>query len=815
MIKLKNVSKFYRDSNNNIATGLKKINLEFNKGEFVAITGESGSGKSTLLNVISGIYSYEEGEMYFKGQDTSFYGKEEWENYRRNYIGFVYQNYNLIDSYTVLQNVECALLISGRDDEEVKEKALKYIEKVGLMEYKNKRASNLSSGQKQRLAIARALAKETDIIVADEPTGNLDVENGRQIVEIFKELSKDHLVIMVTHNYEQVKDLATRKIRLYNSEVAEDIILDKSIKSQEESDVKEYADSVKDESHSEKALTDMQEPKKKYMKQVMRFVKINKFAQPKRNLLILIAYAAIMAGIFVFLGSFIENSDDASAKIYSSTVMANGDKTRIEIVKGNGKSLTNEDIGTIKNIPHIRYIDLYDAVNDINYYYKENEDYIYEHHKQNSIYDLPDETTVEFLKNDKFMRSVTCLEEENITAGEIADGRYEVVVSQQDKELLGKTVTFYFMDNLKWAGESYIGVDMKVVGVSDLEENQCYFSEAFCSNLSVDFKSINSAMYTMGYTLGCGALPLPVYNELGNGTHNQMLSYINDCLNSENFEFDSSANRGAVFRHYQAIFIINEDLNGNQIILSPNFYARTFLVDTFDKMDERILQYYIYNRAAFIYSRKDEEGKKVKFGEEVEIIQTINKSSSQIIEVSREFFDKIVQENRTTQACIYIEDYAYTDVVTSDLTSAGFDNMSVFRVGAKEYDKDVVMEKLRIVCISIAAIVALFFIGVIMIHIMMKLKKKDYDIYTVLGMQEKLRLDIIRTDLMSSALAANTVVLIVAMCMYIGKHEIVTRIMKYYRWYHICILYIMVIVMVYLTAGIYNRYLRKKQRMVE
>ena len=112
MIRLKNVSKFYKDSENNITTGLKKVSMEFEKGEFVVIAGECGSGKSTLLNIISGMLPYEEGELYFCGKETSYYGKEEWEAYRRNYISVVYQDYNLIDSYTVLQNVETALLIA-------------------------------------------------------------------------------------------------------------------------------------------------------------------------------------------------------------------------------------------------------------------------------------------------------------------------------------------------------------------------------------------------------------------------------------------------------------------------------------------------------------------------------------------------------------------------------------------------------------------------------------------------------------------------------------------------------------------------------
>ena len=169
MIKLKNVSKFYY-SKGIIGTGFTKVNLEFKIGEFVAITGESGSGKSTLLNVISGLDSYEEGEMYIEGKETSHYTEKEFEEYRRKYIANIFQNFNLVNSYTVYQNVELILILNGYKKSEVKDKILKIIDGVGLTEFKNTKVSKLSGGQKQRVAIARAMVKDTPIIVADEPT---------------------------------------------------------------------------------------------------------------------------------------------------------------------------------------------------------------------------------------------------------------------------------------------------------------------------------------------------------------------------------------------------------------------------------------------------------------------------------------------------------------------------------------------------------------------------------------------------------------------------------------------------------------------
>ena len=231
MIKLKNVSKFYY-SKGVIASGFTKINLEFKMGEFVAITGESGSGKSTLLNVISGLDTYEEGEMYINGEETSHYTEKDFEDYRRKYIGNIFQNFNLVNSYTVFQNIELVLLLNGAKKKDVKERVIELIRKVDLYKFRNTKVSKLSGGQKQRVAIARALAKDTPIIIADEPTGNLDSRSAASIIKLLSEIAKDKLVIIVTHNYEQVEGYVTRKIKMHDGKVLED----KHIKKIEEID---------------------------------------------------------------------------------------------------------------------------------------------------------------------------------------------------------------------------------------------------------------------------------------------------------------------------------------------------------------------------------------------------------------------------------------------------------------------------------------------------------------------------------------------------------------------------------------------------
>lgn len=221
MLQLERVSKFY-SANGVVSAGFSKVSLNFDLGEFVAITGESGSGKSTLLNVISGLDSYEEGEMYIFDKPTSGFSGDEMEEYRKKYIANIFQTFNLVNSYTVYQNVELVLLLNGITKKDAKPKVEEIIEKVGLKEYSKTKASKLSGGQKQRVAIARALALDTPIIVADEPTGNLDSESAKSIIRLLHELSKDKLIIIVTHNYDQVEDYVTRKITMYDGKVVED-----------------------------------------------------------------------------------------------------------------------------------------------------------------------------------------------------------------------------------------------------------------------------------------------------------------------------------------------------------------------------------------------------------------------------------------------------------------------------------------------------------------------------------------------------------------------------------------------------------------
>ena len=223
MLELKNLSKYYNTANI-VTIGLKKINLKLDKNEIVAITGESGSGKSTLLNVICGVDTYEDGEMYFNGNETSYFNQDDLDQYRQNNVAFISQNYNIIDSYTALENVMVPLLVKGCTKKDAQKRAFELLKEVGLEKRIKTKGVKLSGGEKQRCVIARALATDCKILACDEPTGNLDKKTGDQIIDLIHKVSKDKLVLIVTHNYEQIEDIVTRTIRIHDGEIVEDKI---------------------------------------------------------------------------------------------------------------------------------------------------------------------------------------------------------------------------------------------------------------------------------------------------------------------------------------------------------------------------------------------------------------------------------------------------------------------------------------------------------------------------------------------------------------------------------------------------------------
>ena len=244
MLKLKNIKKIYVSGDEKVEA-LKGISIEFRESEFVSILGQSGCGKTTLLNIIGGLDRYTSGDLIINGKSTKDFKDRDWDAYRNYSVGFVFQSYNLIGHQTVLSNVELALTISGVSRKERKQRAIKALEEVGLKEQIHKKPNQLSGGQMQRVAIARALVNNPDIILADEPTGALDTKTSVQVMEILKKISKDKLIIMVTHNPELAEKYSSRIIKILDGKITDDSDPIEHQKEEKQPDTKKRRTSMK------------------------------------------------------------------------------------------------------------------------------------------------------------------------------------------------------------------------------------------------------------------------------------------------------------------------------------------------------------------------------------------------------------------------------------------------------------------------------------------------------------------------------------------------------------------------------------------
>ena len=331
LLQLKDIGKIYV-SEGNVSVGIRGVNLSFDKGEFVAITGASGSGKSTLLNVISGMDTYEEGELFIENEPTSHFMQPDWEEYRKKYISFIFQEYNIIESYTVLQNVELALM-HIENKKERRARAIDLLTRVGMKDHLKSKGSKLSGGQKQRTVIARALAKDSPIILADEPTGNLDSQTSVEIIELMKEVAKDKLLIVVTHNYEQVEDHVTRHIRVYDGAVESDQAI-------------RPVSAVSEDTAPEKAPEKKAGTVKKKLSDVKNGFTLGGAifkATPKLSFFMCLLMLIGTLGIFLSISTMGDFTE-----MFEPTYMFNDIEGRVVLVKRTGEVITDKELEDIK-----------------------------------------------------------------------------------------------------------------------------------------------------------------------------------------------------------------------------------------------------------------------------------------------------------------------------------------------------------------------------------------------------------------------------------------------------------------------------------
>lgn len=620
-IKLQNISKYYY-SETAVTQALQGINLEFRMGEFVAITGESGSGKSTLLRIISGMDTFDDGELYVDGQPTFQYDEDDWEEYRRTKIGFVFQDYSLIGHYTAKENIVSALLIMGVPEKEAGDKAIHYLERVGLSAQRDQRASKLSSGQKQRLSIARALAKNTDIIVADEPTGNLDSETGAQIVKLLRDLSQDHLVIMVTHNYEQVEKYVTRKVRLHDGSLILDVSenMDTDQKSEvsentdtdQKSEMSENVDNNEKTSDGKKSESNEERLRDRTIGRI--FVRMNAVRQPEKIALFMGFFLAAAIVSFLFIGQLLMNADDIYTKKYSATSFARKDDKRISIRRKDQKFMTKKDIDQLTKMKHVVSVDQYDIVNDVNYYFEEGKDYRqeYGYNRMSTSNEggLYDSQNVEYVKKDQYMRSSSCLKKSDLVKGSLPKKIDEVVLYDRGKYKVGDTITFFYTSDVLWSStENYIQRKMKVSGLLKNKDKQVYFSPEICTMLQSTVTG-GKVFYEYAYNQQLGKYQ-------GQAT---LWPIVGDIVKKDNELCVSGAYEAAVYRA--------ED---NDLTLLDQ--SGLLHIDQYDK---------------------DMKSKDVKQIENVETGEKINGCGANFAEVSQNIYEKYYR-TESRQASVYIQ----------------------------------------------------------------------------------------------------------------------------------------------------------------
>ena len=713
--------------------------------------------------------TFDDGELYVDGQPTFQYDEDDWEEYRRTKIGFVFQDYSLIGHYTAKENIVSALLIMGVPEKEAGDKAIHYLERVGLSAQRDQRASKLSSGQKQRLSIARALAKDTDIIVADEPTGNLDSETGAQIVKLLRDLSQDHLVIMVTHNYEQVEKYVTRKVRLHDGSLILDV--SENMDTNQKSEVSENTDTDQKSEVSENTDTDqklevsenMDTDQKSEMSENVDnnekttvgkksenneerlrdrtigriFVRMNAVRQPEKIALFMGFFLAAAIVSFLFIGQLLMNADDIYTKKYSATSFARKDDKRISIRRKDQKFMTKKDIDQLTKMKHVVSVDQYDIVNDVNYYFEEGKDYRqeYGYNRMSTSNEggLYDSQNVEYVKKDQYMRSSSCLKKSDLVKGSLPKKIDEVVLYDRGKYKVGDTITFFYTSDVLWSStENYIQRKMKVSGLLKNKDKQVYFSPEICTMLQSTVTG-GKVFYEYAYNQQLGKYQ-------GQAT---LWPIVGDIVKKDNELCVSGAYEAAVYRA--------ED---NDLTLLDQ--SGLLHIDQYDK---------------------DMKSKDVKQIENVETGEKINGCGANFAEVSQNIYEKYYRTD-SRQASVYITSYAKMDHVLKALDKAGYEAVSTLRFGADEYDSDLVQERLRTIGIAVAILLVMMAAEILILRSIFKIQIKDQKILKFMGMSTKL---IGKINYMEMRRYSITAIIVVAVVMnVVGIFVPALRAMLYY-----------------------------------
>lgn len=767
-LKLQNISKYYA-SQTAVVMGLSNISLSFSTGEFVAVTGENGSGKSTLANVIGGMLSYEGGELYVMGQPTSHYNAADWERYRRDLISFISQDYGILPGNTVFENVESALILSGCERSLAKSKTRDILKQVELSDFARRRAAKLSSGQKQRLAIARALAKPSRILIADEPTGNLDRENSDKVIKLLKEASGDRLVILITHEFSEVKDYITRHVVLSDGKVVQDtdIIRDTAESAQEEDKPAEKPE----------ANADKKPAKPSRGKNLGSYIaRLTAKARPVFFFLTALILLITCVASFVFVGNFIIATDDVTSRVYDNKAFLNGDPTRLVLAKDRMAFFTDEEIALIGKQKYVSSVEKYGFLADVNYYYREDIHYRkYSSADYAENYDPinnPDAFTytvkIELLGNDlQYMNSVS--RAGTLTNGRMAEGFYEVLSSDPDYKT-GSQVQVFIRDRMHWGISQYVAIKFDVVGETDGARG-LFFSESLCRMLG---NSTYSAIYNQGGTFfsggDLGRYPTAPFD------YERFAEYLIPSYPSGNTAPTGSGDDDSGFddddwappvrtpapKPTETPEATPESSPEATPETTPEATPETTPEPTNEP--EPAVTPFVPKELSeneFVYP-VDPGGRSIKIG--ARFVMSVGEDRwgdddeddsvpvteyelfcaglykyalPRLVLVNPDTFEKMTGKLHSNQISVYITDYAYTDRAIDELASMGYVVLSPFVQGSTSKDETLEKERVNLLRISAAASVLTLVLQLILLKVTFSSLKDHYRLLSHMGLRAK------------------------------------------------------------------------------
>lgn len=680
ILSLQELSKYYVNGQS-IVAGLNKISLRFDRGEFVAITGESGSGKSSLVHILGGILPYEDGEMFIDGKPTSHYGSADWERYRAESVGFISQHYGILPGATVLENVISALRLTGMEKQSAAQEAQRILEEVELWPLRTRRAAKLSSGQKQRLSIARALAKPCSILIADEPTGNLDPENSDKVIRLLAKAAQDRLVILVTHEFSEAEDYVTRHITLQDGRVCADARLRPCVPKETPA------------------------PSGKPAKDLSMYVAgLQLRSRPVWSGIMLLFAMLTAFSVFAFLGSFIVALDDTSTRIYESDAFLNGDKNRIVVVREDLANMTQEDYEKILSTGHVTALEKFGYITDIPYYYQEGVDYRlnYTQHNYGSIrnpryIELP---TPEFYPGEQFMKTIpeTRKNSKFLTAGQLPANCYEVVLAGSE-EWIGYTIPVYLCRTNDWADGGYIKLDMTVVGVTDVGEG-LYFHEDLARTLTLHY-------------LGAEYAYLPWYGQIPSSA-----TYTN-------------------YRNARSKAMYGEYCNPFHVVCKPNPGAA--MKDMADTEVYVTLDSYIsvLEKDPTAVYREIYQTPFVTETGNWNIAGVLDSTLSNLLAVNPTKYAQILAESGVengNQVSITISDYAYTQRVIDKLEKQGYYALSPYVLGSANIDAELAAQRTQTLAVCAGALLVILLLQLIVLPSLFATQMESYRTLSDMGL---------------------------------------------------------------------------------